>query len=268
MRVLLVADIHYALKQLDWVLAVAPRFEVVVIAGDLLEIASSVDRRAQIVVVETYLKRLSQLTRVVVCSGNHDLDGVSPSGEQRADWLGRLGHLDVHADGASSEIGGAKITICPWWDGAESKGQIAAQLARDAGTAPGHWIWAYHAPPAGSPVSWGGSRHFGDQELRDWIMTYQPDMVLSGHVHQSPFVRDGSWVDRIGRSWVFNCGQQPGPEPAHVVLDLAQNRAVWISMEGAEEIDLAAQDAAPQPMQAPPDWITGEDPLPAAQQPA
>ena len=37
MRLLAVADLHYSLPQFDWVLEVAPDFDVVVLAGDLLE---------------------------------------------------------------------------------------------------------------------------------------------------------------------------------------------------------------------------------------
>ena len=51
MRLLAVADLHYSLPQFDWVLEVAPDFDVVVLAGDLLELASIVDRRAQAIVV-------------------------------------------------------------------------------------------------------------------------------------------------------------------------------------------------------------------------
>ena len=47
MRLLAVADLHYSLPQFDWVLEVAADFDVVVLAGDLLELGSIVDRRAQ-----------------------------------------------------------------------------------------------------------------------------------------------------------------------------------------------------------------------------
>ena len=38
-------------------------------------------------------------------------------------------------------------------------------------------------------------------------------------MHQSPFVKDGSWVDRIGETWVFNAGQQFGVPPTHIIID-------------------------------------------------
>jgi Icc-related predicted phosphoesterase len=47
-------------------------------------------------------------------------------------------------------------------------------------------------------VSWTGSKHYGDAELVRWIHEHRPDIVLCGHVHQSPFRQGGSWVDRKG----------------------------------------------------------------------
>jgi hypothetical protein len=57
-------------------------------------------------------------------------------------------------------------------------------------------------------------------------------------VHEPPFKPDGSWVDRIGSTWVFNAGRQIGPVPAHIELDLHQGWARWSSMMGDEEVDL------------------------------
>ena len=84
----------------------------------------------------------------------------------------------------------------------------------------------HHAPPANSPTSWGGKRFFGDVELVQWIARYQPSMVISGHVHQSPFIPDGSWFDRLGDTWVFNTGLQPGRPPAYIVLDLDEAKGI------------------------------------------
>src|SRR4051812_30267480 len=72
MRCLVVADLHYSLPQFDWLLSAAPNFDLVIFAGDALDVGSSVDFRAQIVVVKKYLELLSGLTRVILCSGNHD----------------------------------------------------------------------------------------------------------------------------------------------------------------------------------------------------
>ena len=62
MRLLLVADLHYSLPQFDWVLDMAGRFDVVVMAGDHLDIGSMVDGRAQSIVVDKYFSRLRAKT--------------------------------------------------------------------------------------------------------------------------------------------------------------------------------------------------------------
>ena len=62
MRILLVSDLHYTLKQLDWVASVAADYELVVMAGDHLDIASIVEPDAQIAVVLEYLSRIAAKT--------------------------------------------------------------------------------------------------------------------------------------------------------------------------------------------------------------
>ena len=74
MRVLLTSDLHYTLPQLDWVASVAGEYDLVVLAGDHLDIASIVEPDAQIAVVLEYLSRIAAKTTVVACSGNHDLN--------------------------------------------------------------------------------------------------------------------------------------------------------------------------------------------------
>ncbi len=39
MRLLFVADLHYALKQFDWLVAHAAEFDPAIIGGDLLDLA-------------------------------------------------------------------------------------------------------------------------------------------------------------------------------------------------------------------------------------
>ena len=131
MRCLVVADLHYSLPQFDWLLAAAPEFDVVIFAGDALDIGSFVDFRAQILVVKKYLSLLSGMTRVILCSGNHDLDERSAEGEKISRWVGDVRELGIACDGDSLTIGDTLFTVCPWWDGPLVKSRIEAQL-RDA----------------------------------------------------------------------------------------------------------------------------------------
>ncbi|HVU22842.1 MAG TPA: metallophosphoesterase [Opitutus sp.] len=244
MRLLFVADLHYSLKQFDWLLAHAGDYDAVAIGGDLLDLSSGLEADVQIAIVEKYLGLLRAKTKLVVCSGNHDGDSRNAADESVAAWLRDARADGLHVDGDGFDLGDARVTICPWWDGDVSRAEVGAQLAREMPLARGRWVWIYHAPPVGSRTSWSGRKFIGDEFLRAWIEQYQPDVVLGGHIHNSPFYAEGSWIDRIGRTWVFNPGRQIGGEPATITLDLDAMTAEWSSIEGRALHDLRA-DAAP-----------------------
>jgi len=86
-RILLVSDLHYALRQFDWLVETAADVDVLVLAGDHLDISSSVPLDVQVVVIGRYLELLAEQTRVIACSGNHDLTRRDADGEKAAPWL-------------------------------------------------------------------------------------------------------------------------------------------------------------------------------------
>ena len=258
MKLLVLADLHYNLPQFDWLLAQAPAYDAVIVAGDLLDLASSVDPGAQVVVVRKYLQRLRALVPIVICSGNHDLDETTPAGEKYARWVGSARRLSILADGDTATLGDFMLTVCPWWDGPETRAAIGAQLEKAADEPHQSWMWIYHAPPTNSPTSWSGHRSFGDEALAGWIGQYAPDLVFCGHVHEAPFARGGSWADRIGTTWVFNAGKQIGPVPTHIAIDTVAGEAAWFSFEGAESVKLGQPLVRPIPaLSEMPAWMPG-----------
>jgi Icc-related predicted phosphoesterase len=241
-RILLVSDLHYTLPQLDWLVARAPQVDLLVMAGDHLDISSTVPLEAQSLVVLRYVEELGRSTTVVVSSGNHDLTGPDEHGEQTALWL-PAARAWAAVDGDDLEVGGALVSVCPWWDGpvgrqrvedqlSAAEAKVAARRAERGAEVP--WIWVYHWPPAGSPTTWTGKTFYGDADLLGWIERFSPTAVLAGHVHQPPFKPEGAWADRVGTTWVFNAGRQIGAEPAHVVVDLGAGEATWTSLIGEE----------------------------------
>jgi Icc-related predicted phosphoesterase len=240
MRILVVSDLHYRLQQLDWVASVAGDYELVVIAGDLLDIASIVDPDAQIAVVLEYLARIAEKTTVVACSGNHDLNSRNELDERAPVWLESAQASGVFVDGTRVETPRVLVTVCAYWDGPRTRELVGRQLDDDAALVGDRlWIWAYHAPPDASPTSWTGSRYYGDEDLNRWIGRHQPAVVLCGHVHESPFAEGGGWFDRIGSSLVFNAGRQTGPVPTRIELDTDLGSARWSSLDGVREQSLA-----------------------------
>jgi Icc-related predicted phosphoesterase len=238
MRMLVVSDLHYSLPQLDWVVDASSSFDATVLVGDSLNIRSPVPLDAQSVVISRYLSLIASETNLAVSSGNHDLIGPDEQGEQSALWLSDARAKGIATDGDSLLIEDTMITICPWWDGPLGRTRVQSQIAGDAKCRPETWIWLYHWPPLGSPTCWTGRKDYGDGDVRVWIEDFQPDFVLTGHVHESPFKVDGSWADRIGKTWVFNAGHQIGRVPAYIDLDLTAHRAQWVSIMGSESIDL------------------------------
>jgi Icc-related predicted phosphoesterase len=234
-RILHVSDLHYRLRQLDWLLGAARSFDAVAIAGDLLDVRSPVALDVQAVAVTAALRALAGETALFAASGNHDLDGRDAAGEKAARWMVPLTTWGVHADNTSTPLGDDLVTVCPWWDGPQARAALDRVLAAAATRPRRRWIWVHHAPPAGSPLAWDGHRAWGDDVLSGWIARYAPDLVLTGHVHQAPFTDGGGWADRVGATWVFYAGQQAG----HVVVDLGAGTAVWTSAEGQSEVDLS-----------------------------
>jgi len=257
MKCLLVSDLHYNLKQFDWVTKVAADFDVTIIAGDLLDVSSPVSPQAQITVVLSYLNRLKSTTRLIVSSGNHDLNARNERGEKFAKWFSNIKRLGITADGDYFVKDKVLFTIYPWWDGPDVRDKIIAQLNRDSKLSHERWIWIYHPPPNDSPVSWDGKRHFGDDDLIKWIEQYKPDIVLGGHVHQSPFSKNGSWIDQIGSTWVFNPGRQLGPLPTHIIFSVKNDAALWFSLDGAEYAKLDEPIKRPvKTLKELPNWLT------------
>ncbi len=242
MRVLLVSDLHYDLHKLDWVLGESANVDLLVVAGDLLDIASGVPLDAQIAVALEYLVRCAGRTTTVVCSGNHDLDHRNEAGEKATAWIAEARAGGVAVDGDTVTIEGWHITSCAWWEGPETLRALESTLEAAGRAATGRWMWVWHGPPEG-PLSWTGSRHYGDPELPRLLDVHRPDVVLCGHIHQAPFVSGGAWVERREQTWLFNGGHQSGPIPTNVVIDLDEGVASWWSFDGTGEISLGGAGA-------------------------
>ena len=245
MRCLIVSDLHYSLNQFDWVLQNASKYDLIIIAGDLLDITGIADLRAQILVINKYVQKLSAITNIMVCSGNHDLDSLNREGEKIPSWLVALKKHGARCDGDGFLQENFYFSICPWWDGPLEKERFLNWI-EDQSKAYGQnkWIWVHHAPPKMSPTSWSGKKCLGDLDLRLLIEKYQPYAVISGHIHQSPFVDGGSWVDRIGETFCLNAGRQFGAPPAHISFDTQSQEVYWVSAMDIQSINFQTKNTA------------------------
>lgn len=244
MKILAVSDLHFGLGQFDWLVEQAGGYDVIIIAGDLLDIAGHLDLDSQITVVAKYLRAISAKTRLLVCSGNHDGDEKNEMQEYTARWLTRVRAEGLVVDGGSTDLGDLRLSVCPWWDGPASREAMQQFLRLEAAKAPRTWLWVHHAPPDGLGVSWTGKVHAGDAFLVHTIGELRPDFVFSGHIHNSPFRSGGAWASRSGRTWIFNAGRQMGVPPAYIELDLGARSARWVSQAGVEDLSLDRPEPA------------------------
>jgi len=68
-------------------------------------------------------------------------------------------------------------------------------------------LFVLHSPPRGTRCDMiAAEQHVGSRAIRAFVERYQPPLVLSGHIHESPRV-SSSYRDTIGRTLIVNPGQ-------------------------------------------------------------
>ncbi len=234
MKILISSDLHYRLKQFDWIDSVSSQYDAVILAGDLLDISSHLDLNLQATVMQKIIRSMSEKTQVFVCSGNHDGNEKNEADEFVSPWIQELRAHNLFVDGDTIETDEYVFTLFPWWDGDVTKQDVLKQLEAECPQNTKKWIWVYHSPPDQAMTSWVGKRHIGDSDLNNWIEQYNPYLVISGHIHESPFKSEGSWADKLNNTWVLNAGSHIGDIPAHIIIDLKDQKAEWRSMAGQE----------------------------------
>jgi Icc-related predicted phosphoesterase len=75
MKLLLTADLHYRIHWFRWLIEQAPSYDLVYIAGDLLDIFKSQTRLEQAREITRLIREQADLVPVALCSGNHDNAG-------------------------------------------------------------------------------------------------------------------------------------------------------------------------------------------------
>ena len=79
----------------------AADFDAVVIAGDHIDAFLPVPSAVPIAALSASFAAVARKSRVLVCSGNHDLDARNAEGEKTADWLGAVRSSVLAVDGHS-----------------------------------------------------------------------------------------------------------------------------------------------------------------------
>src|SRR6516164_108688 len=226
MKILITADLHYRENWFRWLSAQAGDYDLICMAGDLLDMFYSEPRIVQAREVRRWIRELAKVTRVAICSGNHDNAGRQISADRAPvyEWLVALGkEPNIITDGVTEIVNDLIVTTVPYHC---SKGQKSVWLERgnilrrQRGT---RWLVLHHAPPMGFPGSIGE-----EHEAEELLLRYRPEWFISGHSHQFPYLAGRSWTHVIKGVHLLVPGQLlAAPFPNHIVLDMNSGQARW-----------------------------------------
>jgi Icc-related predicted phosphoesterase len=221
-KILLTADLHNNRSWFEWLLTEAPKYDLVSIAGDFLDMFAA-DEGGQI----DYLRKewLPAVTRtgvpLALCTGNHDHVALT--------WLSYVNRPPLIVGDGETQLltfrSGQKlvVTTCPYYRTFQRRDSVMAGLwqygarLRDSENAP--WLVVHHEPPA--PLCPKGTIATHWLGLR--MQEYHPDFVACGHFHETDRSPFGVKIDG---TWCFNAGQRlDAPRPNYIVLDLSARTA-------------------------------------------
>jgi hypothetical protein len=253
-QILLTADFHFHKPWFEWLLRVAHRYDLVCIAGDLLDIFHPDGVVPQLIYVYEWTQMLLKLqTPVALCSGNHDLPGnqpiLVPGVSIRKDKLPILGEFAKHRHWLHALKINHLIAVDDDSKIIRTRTDEAITVVCLPYAADGHvqslnpaahpCLILHHEPPAQTLVA---DPKAGSREFALVIARQQPAWTTSGHVHFTEGSKN-HFSQRIGRSWCFNCRQVPPaailpPEPNSIVLDTKRRAASWFHRGSLEQVEI------------------------------
>jgi len=208
MKLIQVADLHGHEGHYRWLAAEMrrTRYDVLVIAGDLLNLAQYPKLRDQLRLIRTIVRNLPPELVVLICSGNHDML-VGDRFLEEAQWLRELQRPNVYIDGDSVTLASRTFECVAW--GRVPEGEPDFIIC--------------HSPPAGACTALSPNGDFGDPEITNHLLlhTAANGIVLCGHVH-----RAASWHDLRSRFRSLNpCQNLKALEPSNIVIDVEAGTA-------------------------------------------
>jgi predicted phosphodiesterase len=226
MKILISADLHYREHWFRWLIEQSENYDLVCIAGDLLDLFKSEPRMEQAREVSRWLRGLAAVSRVALCSGNHDNAGRQITADRAPvyEWFDALrSEPRIITDGRTRLVDDLVMTTVPYHCSREQKSiwlDRGATIRKERGN---RWLVLHHVPPSIHAAASGE-----ESEALALLMGYRPDFFVSGHTHAYPYLAGNSWAQKIGGVDVFVPGQLlRAPFPNHIVLDTESGRASW-----------------------------------------
>ena len=254
MKILLVSDFHFHKPWFHWLTKTAPAYDLVCLAGDLLDAFNNdIGVGTQIVWLLKEWKPLYLRTGVplAISSGNHDFNSTAIQNncfgyvEGEAELLDRIANHHAwmellacdNSQNAAQIITDQRNQILLMKDGTpivistipdnfygDNKTSLTQQrLWKEAAS-----IKRRLSNEHQKNVFWVVLNHqpprnckiesgFGCPLTTSRVQYLQPDFVFCGHEHMAPYWPENSFMDKIGKSLCFNAGQclHPNRIPTH-----------------------------------------------------
>jgi predicted MPP superfamily phosphohydrolase len=226
MKLLLAADLHFRIRWFHSLIEQAQCYDLVCIAGDLLDMFNSKTRMQQAREIGQLIRKLADIVPVAICSGNHDNAGRLVSHDRASvyDWFIELGtHPSIITDGSTRKLESLIVTTIPYHCPKEEKSiwlDRGLTTRRQTGMP---WIVLHHVPPKN-----GAGVNGEEAEAAGILSAYRPDYFVSGHEHAFPYVPGQSWKQKQGEVCLLIPGQLLSATfPNHVKLDTVSGESSW-----------------------------------------
>ena len=194
MKLLLTADLHFRLDWFRWLLEQAPNYDLICIAGDLLDMFERSPRGNKRVKLPVSSRSWRTLFRSQFVRGTTTMpvDSYRMTGRHCINGSLIWAAPKHHYGRCNPKAGSLILTTIPYHCSKEEKSiwlDRGLTIRRQTGKP---WMVLHHVPPKTGPGVSGE-----ESEATALLLAYRPDYFVSGHDHAFPYKSGQCW----NREW-------------------------------------------------------------------
>jgi len=199
MKVLVLADIHNNMSNIDKILEKEKNTDLIICPGDITEVVDNPEDFSQIDIANMIIQKLIQYNIPVLClPGNLDpyetISVLDDYGVNLHNKIKTLNNIDFIG------FGGAQTPFNTEFEPTEPEIKEALETLRKK--VKNKFVLVVHNPPKDTKADViKTGEHVGSNEIRKFILREKPMLVISAHIHES------QCIDKLGDSVLF----YPGP---------------------------------------------------------
>jgi len=211
-RIVALADIHSSLSHLNSIRAQCGKADLTLVVGDITSFGSSSE-------AQTIIEGFQQHSRsLLAVAGNCDsaeisrkLEDIGVGIHAKGRVIGDIGFFGLAGSGATPFHTPFELS--------ETQIQSALQQGLSEVSHVPRKVLISHAPPYGTRLDTvRGGIHAGNRTIRTFVEQEQPELLLCGHIHESP------GIDQIGRTQMVNLG--PARLGCYAIIHIADRISI------------------------------------------